>query len=375
MRKILLSTIVLSLSFLVSSCGETNSSAGSGGDDVAATVNGAKILIKDVDRVLAQNFSGQESQLSQIEQAAYRIQALDSLITQEALYQQAQKESILPSEDEVTRFIQNYKVEKGFTEEAFLEDLKKTNQTEPQFRESVKKQLSIEKLSEKAQTQLKVQDREIADIYNSNPKGYWLQPGLALSDIVIDPADNGAQFDAKGDAQAEQRVRDIKARLNNGADFATIARQLSEHQSAYQSGDIGFLAQSQFAELPQLMGLPAALGDELYKKQPGDVTEPIKDSAGRWHILKVTGKQAETRERTLDDPNVRKGIQDRILGQRKQVLAAAIQARARDEAEIENFLARRMLDNPNSFGVLRPVPAANTGAPSASPSPAAEGQK
>ena len=377
MRKILLPTIVLSLSFLGSSCGEGNSSAGAGGSDqVAANVNGVKILIKDVDRVIAQQLGGQEGQLSPVEQAAAQIQALDGLITQEALYQQAQKESIVPSEDEIKRFIQSTKVEKGLTEEAFVKELQRTNQTEEQFRDSVKKQLSINKLYEKAQTQLKVQDREIADIYNANPKRFSIQPGVALSDIVIDPADNGAKFDAKGEAQAEQRTRDIKTRLDKGADFATIARQFSEHQSAYQSGDIGFLPRSEFASaLPQQMGLPGSVGDKLYGMEPGDVTEPIKDSAGRWHILKVTNKQTETRDRNLDDPNVRKEIQDGILGQRKQVLDTAIQARARDEAKIENFLARRMLDNPNSFGVLRPVSAANTGAASASPSPTAEAQK
>ena len=376
MRKILLPIIILSFSFLASSCGEGNTSAGSGGsDEVAAAVNGTKILVRDVDRVLAQQFRGQEAQLSQVQQAAYRIQALDSLITQEALYQRAQKDNIVLSEDDIKKFIQGYKVENGLTEEAFEEELKKTSQTQDQFRESVKKQLSIQKLYENAQSQLKVQDREIADIYKANPKQYSIQPGVALSDIVIDPADNGAKFDAKGDAQAEQRTRDIKTRLNNGADFATIARQLSEHQSAYQSGDLGFLARSQFADLPQLMGLPSALGDKLYSMEPGDVTEPIKDSAGRWHIFKVTGKQTETRDRAQDDPSVRKEIQDTILAQRKQVVDAAIQARARDEAKIENFLAQRLLENPNSFGVLRPVPAATASGASGSPSPTAEPKK
>ncbi len=376
MRKILLPLIILSFSFLVSSCGETNTSAGSSGsEDVAATVNGTKILVKDVDRVITQQFRGQEGQLSPLQQAAYRIQALDNLISQEALYQQAQKDNIVPSEDDIQKFVQGYKVENGLTEEKYEEELKKTNQTKEQFLEFVKKQLSIQKLYEKAQTQLKVQDREIADIYKANPKAYSIQPGVGLSDIVIDPADNGAKFDAKGDAQAEQRVSDVKKRLNNGADFATIARQLSEHQSAYQAGDLGFLARAQFADLPQIMGLPAALGDKLYGMEPGDVTEPIKDSAGRWHIFKVTGKQTETRDRSLDDPEVRKGIQDRILSERKQVVDAAIQARARDEAKIENFLAQRMLENPNSFGVLRPVPSANAGDASASPSPSAEAKK
>ncbi len=374
MRKILLPLMFVSFSFLASSCGETNSSAGAGGsDEVAATVNGAKILVKDIDLAINQELRDRLGQLSPVEQAAYRIQALDSLINQEALYQQAQKENIVPSEDDIKKFIQGYKVERGLTEEKFVEDLKKTNQTEEQFRENVKKSLSIKKLYENSEAQLKVQDREIADVYNVNPKQFSIQPGLQLSDIVIDPKDNGAKFDAKGDAQAEQRVRDIKARLNNGADFATIARQYSEHESAYQSGDIGFLARSQFADaLPQVMGLQPAVGDKLYSMEPGDVSEPFKDAANRWHILKVTGKQTETRDRSLDDPSVRKEIQDGILAQRKQVLNAAIQARARDEAKIENFLARRMLDNPNSFGVLRPVPTSNAGAATASPSPAAE---
>ncbi len=53
-------------------------------------------------------------------------------------------------------------------------------------------------------------------------------------------------------------------------------------------------------------------------------------------------------------------------------MAAALQAKARDDAEIENYLAGKMLENPNSFGVLRPVPAATSGeSQQASPTPAA----
>jgi len=367
-RKILLPTLTLSLSLVVSSCGGNNGAGSSGGDEVAATVNGTKILVKDVDRVITQQFRGQENQLSPLAQGAYRLQALDSLITQEALYQRAQKENIVPKDEDIAKYIQQYKQDNGFTEEAFANELKQTNQTDEQFREFVKKQLAIQKLYESSASQLKVQDREVADIYKNNPKQFSIQPGVALSDIIIDPADNGAKFDVKGEAAAEQRVREIKTRLNNGSDFATIARQVSEHQSAMQSGDLGFLGRSQFADLPQMMGLPAALGEQFMSMEPGDVTEPVKDQAGRWHIFKVTGKQTETRDRTQDDPSVRKEISDAILSQRKQVVDAAIQARARDEAKIENFLAQRMLENPNSFGVLRPVPAATA---AGSPAPAA----
>lgn len=372
MRKILLPALLMMIALVVAGCdsgGLTGSSEGS--DDVAAIVNGTKLMVKDVDRVITQQFRGQENQLSQLALAAYRIQALENLINQEVLFQRAQKENIIPTDDEIRQYIQRYKQENGYTEEAFANELKQTNQTEEQFREFVKKQLAIQKLIEKAEAQLKVQDREVADVYNANPKQFSIQPGVQLSDIIIDPADNGMKFDVQGDTAAEQRIREIQTRLRNGSDFATIARQLSEHQTALQSGDLGFLAQSQFASLPQMMGLPSSLGERFMAMKEGDITEPVKDSAGRWHIFKLTGKQTETRDRTIDDPTVRREISDAILSQRKQIVGAALQARARDEARIENLLAQRMIENPNSFGVLRPVPAAAApAAPSPSASPA-----
>lgn len=371
MQKILLPFFIVVVSLFSVSCGSDKGASGTGGgDEVAATVNGVKITIKDVDRVISQQFRGQESQLSQLATAAYRLQALDTLITQEALYQQAQKQNIVPVDDDIKKFIQNYKVENGHTEESFANELKQFNQNEEQFRENVKKQLAIQKLYEKAAENLKVQEREVADIYKANPKQFSITPGVSISDIIVDPADNGAKFDVKGEGPAEQRIREIKTRLNNGSDFATIARQLSEHQSAYQSGDLGFLQRAQFSALPEMMGVPAAVGEKLYTMEVGDVSEPVKDSAGRWHIFKVTGKQTDTRDRTLEDPTVRKEISDAILAQRKQVVDAALQARARDEAKIENLLARRMLDNPNSFGILRPV-TAPAGNPPPSPTPEA----
>ncbi|MBK9708303.1 MAG: SurA N-terminal domain-containing protein [Acidobacteria bacterium] len=129
--------------------------------------------------------------------AAYRLQALDNLVTQEVLYQRARKENIIPGDDEIKQYIQRYKQENGYTEEAFANDLKQTNQTEDQFKENVKKQLAIQKLYEKTESQLKVQDREVADLYNANPKQFTIQPGVQISDIIIDPADNGMKFDVQ----------------------------------------------------------------------------------------------------------------------------------------------------------------------------------
>ena len=348
------------------SCKSTGTSAvSSGSDEIAAVVNGVKLTVADVDRVTAQQLKGQQNQLSQLELASARLQAVDGLVTQEVLFQRAQKDNLVPTDDEITAEIQKVKQEGGLTEEGFQKMLKEGNQTEAQYRDAAKKELSIRKLRDKLTAQLKVQDREVEDFFRANPKEFVARPGVALSDIIADPADNGAKFDVKTEIEAEQKSKEIYNRLKSGADFATIARQQSEHESAYRSGDLGFFSQEQFSVLTQ-QGLPAGLGPRLMSMQEGDYTEPVRDQAGRWHIFKVTQKRTESRDLTLNDPEVRKQISDLILNQRGQLLNAALLTRARDEAKIENFLAKRMVENPNSFGILRPVPQA-TATPQASP--------
>jgi hypothetical protein len=96
-RKILLLTLLIALPIAVSSCRSgSGASNASGGDDVAALVNGTKILVKDVDRAITQQFRGQENQLTPLQRAAAQLQAIESLINQEVLFQRAQKSNIAP---------------------------------------------------------------------------------------------------------------------------------------------------------------------------------------------------------------------------------------------------------------------------------------
>ena len=361
--------VLLVLTAISAACGNRGTSGSSGSDEVAAVVNGTNITVADVDRVTAQQLRGQQNQVSQLELASARLQALDGLVTQEVLYQRVQKENLVPKEEEITAHIQKTKQEGGLTEEAFQKQLKESNQTEAQFRDVVRKEMGIQKLRDKLTSQLKVQDREVEEFFSQNPKDFVAKPGVAISDIIADPADNGARYDVKTELEAEQKSKEIYNRLKSGQDFATIARQQSEHESAYRSGDLGFIAQDQFAVLTQ-QGLPSGLGERLMAMQEGAYTEPVRDQAGRWHIFKLTQKRTESRDLTLNDPEVRKQISDHILNQRGQLVNAALLTRARDEAKIENYLAKRLLENPNSFGVLRPVPQAAATQSAVTPAPA-----
>lgn len=373
MRKLLTPTLIIlaaAFSLLLTACQSNTSSATStGGGETAATVNGTKITVDDVNRVLAEQYRGQEKDLAPIELAAARLQALDGLITNEVLYQRAQKENLIPSDDEVNRYIQKNKEESGMTEQEFEKRLKETNQTEQQFRDNIRKQMAIEKLQEKITQGIKVQDREVEDFFNSNRQLFVAKPGVSISDIIVDPADNGAKFDAKGDVAAQQKANELYTRLKNGTDFATLARAQSEDASALRSGDLGFVPQDQFAAFAQ-QGL-AGLGEKLMAMKEGDITPPMKDGAGRWHIFKLTQKRTEARDLTLNDPEVKTQITNAIREQRRQLVNQAYVAQARDEAKVENYLAKALIESPNNLGVLRPVKPTGTVAAQASPSPSA----
>jgi parvulin-like peptidyl-prolyl isomerase len=358
---------LIGLALVASACqGGGAGSASSSGKEVASTVNGTNITVEEVDRITSQRAGAQKNQLSPLELASARLQVLDEMIQQEVLYQRAQKEGINPTDQEINEFIQKGKQEGGLTEEEFDKQLKETGQTQEQFRNDVRRQMAIQKLQDKLGSQLKVQDREISDFFNSNREQFVAEPGVAVSVIIADPANNGMKNDVIGDVAAQQKINDIRTRLNSGTDFATVARVNSEAESAMRAGDIGFIPQTQFSVFAQ-NGLPSNMGEQFMAMKEGDLLGPIKDARGRWHIFKLTQKRTDRRQLTLDDADVRKQVSDYILNQRRSLMNAALLTRARDEAKIENVLAQRTLDSPNSFGVLRPVSSAPAASPASSP--------
>ena len=225
--------------------------------------------------------------------------------------------------------------------------------------------MAIKKLDESIANQIKVSDPEVEQSFKSAPR--VAPAGIALSDIVVDPQQNfqgSDPNDAKGDAEAKAKIDEVYAQLKRGADFATIARSRSEDQSALRAGDLGFIAMEQMQQFGPFAPKVIALKE-------GEYTEPLKETNGRWHIFKMTGKRTETRQLSLDDPEVRKQIADEIRSQRASLLSSALVAQARNEAKVENYLIGDLIKNPNSLGVLRPVTPQASASPAASGSPAA----
>lgn len=369
--KVLSVTCLVAAGLILSGCDSGGSEAKD--NQVAATVNGRNIMLKEVERAVSQQAGGNASSLNQLQMAQARLQVLSNLVQREVLFQRAEREKLLPTEAQIDGAIATQKQNSGMTAEDFDKSLKAQNMSMESLREEARKDLAIAALQDKYNGKIDISDREVEEYYANNRTQFVKARGVALSMIMVDPADNsadGIKDDAKGDTDAKAKIDNIYAQLQGKADFATVARAKSEDINSLRGGgDIGFATEQDLKN----NNFPADLVSNLFgTMQVGDYTQPTRFASGKWYIFKLAEKQLASENLTLESAGVRQQITQGLTNQHKQVLNAALLETAMNDAKIVNHLATEMLNNPGNLG-LRPAAAnATTGsqptqAPAASP--------
>ena len=118
-KLILFSAAIFTFAAGFAGCGGPSGGPDSGSDpnETAATVNGKPIKMEEVERAIKQQAQGQETHLSPLELAAARLQVLQSLIEQEVMFQKAEKEGAMPTDEEVTGEYNKRKTASGLSQE------------------------------------------------------------------------------------------------------------------------------------------------------------------------------------------------------------------------------------------------------------------
>lgn len=358
--------MIAGLAFAACNPNPTTTTTGDGTVDpneTAATVNGKAIKLEDVERALKQQAAGQEATLSPLELAAARLEVLQGLIQQEVLFQKAEAEQVVPSEEDITAAVNKFKTDSGQSAEKFQQEMQKAGVTEESLRDTIKKRLAAEKLVDKITSKIEpVTDNDIQSFYNSNPDAFKNKRGAQLATIVIDPTDSGNDDKTKNDIEVQQRLKEISERLNR-TDFATLAREYSEDpQTRYQGGDWRYFTED---EMKQAFGQDFA-DFVMNEMQNGDIVPRPIPFEGKILIVKLQEKKEKDEDQTLETPGVREKITKFLIDSRKQLLSQSYAAVAMNEAKIENFLAQKVVNNPNELSGARPAniktPETNTNA-------------
>ena len=252
---------------------------------VLATVGDEKITKDDLDKVMNQyddklkkqygnDYATNDKVKDQI--LAQKKKLLDNLVTGKILVKKATDLNLKPSDDVINKQIDDqinqYKAQ--YPEEGQWESVLEQNSlTEDQLKESLKTQIITNAVQDDMVKDLAVTDDEIQTYYDANKDSkYSVGAGATVAHILV--AD-------------EETAKSLKAKLDAGADFATLAKENStDPGSKDKGGSLGFVPYNSTQLVPEFVA-----GFKDLKE--GEVSQPVKSQFG-YHIIKATGlKQAE----------------------------------------------------------------------------------
>jgi peptidyl-prolyl cis-trans isomerase SurA len=319
------------------------------GGDVMALVDGHKIFRSDVDKYYDNNVASAQQAPTGEQATALRLNILHQMIEDEILMRRAEKLGLLATDDEVDRKFNEFKA--PFTQEEFDKRLQDQKITLADFKRDIRRSITVDKvLNKEVVSKINVTDQDISDYYNAHKAEFNLiEPQYHLAQIMVTPAPNPQAHNqndkAQNEGDARKKIQMIANRLDSGDDFATLAMKYSEDpQTSGNGGDLGTVPES------GLKGTDPATRDAVMKLKPGQyspiisVTNPATRQDVGFRIVKLVAKEPAG-QRELSDPRVQQAIRSQLRDRREQLLKAAYYEVLRDNAKVENYYAKKVLDS------------------------------
>lgn len=310
--------------------------------NVVARVNGEEITEAQLEKLFESRISGATQSPTPEEAQALKFQLLSQMINDEILLQMAASSGLSATDAEVeTKFTD---LKSQYTAEQFEEQLKQQKMTPDDIRAEMRKQLTLEKLITKEITsRINVSDAEIKDLYEKNRESFNLPETYHLQHIMVTPfqegqINNAKRDDAKSPAEAQAKITRLLRDIQGGQDFGVVARDWSEDSdSAPNGGDLGFRA------LTDLQGIDPQLPQAVQRLKVGE-SSPIIETRYGYHILKLIERDSGG-QKDLSNAQVQAQIRQVIFNHKDQMLRAAFSEVARNKAQVNNYLAERLLDS------------------------------
>ncbi|QED46619.1 peptidylprolyl isomerase [Cytobacillus dafuensis] len=222
-----------------------------------ASVNGEEITKDDLyDQLVAQ--SGPEM--------------LDKLITDEIIEQEAKKEKVKISQDEIDKEMKTLAEQYG-GEKAFDEILKTNGVDKTEFEKSMETYLTTKKLLE---PRIKITDDEMKTYFEENKASFAQEEQVQASHILVED---------------EKTAKEVIKKINAGEDFAKLAKEYSTDASNSESGgELGYFGRGDMVE---------EFSNAAFSLPVGKISDPVKTEYG-YHVIKVTDKK-EAKEANYED--------------------------------------------------------------------------
>ncbi|HEX5705705.1 MAG TPA: peptidylprolyl isomerase [Pyrinomonadaceae bacterium] len=237
-------------------------------------------------------------------------------------------------------------------EEKYAEYLASHGLTRDEWREVIRTEIYGELLREELRKDVKVSDEDVRKFYDERKAdpAFQLPERVTASHVLINARPNlvsqeiqrarnlaGADLErAVGEEMNARRARaeEVRRRAAGGADFAALARELSEDPATRErGGDLGTFARDSH---------PRAFDDAAFRLRPGEVSGVVQTDYG-FHVIKATGREA-ARSQTFDEAATE--IRRRLATERESANLRQWLKEARRTSDVR-------IEEPYRFGALK----------------------
>ncbi|MDQ4105549.1 MAG: peptidylprolyl isomerase [Actinomycetota bacterium] len=157
-------------------------------------------------------------------------------------------------------------------EEAFNQALEQAGFTEEELRNDIREQLPLQKVQERVAGDAQPTQAEIEAYYEENKElQFTTSEQRCVSHILFNK-------------DQEQKAEEVKQQLEDGGDFAELAREFSQDPgSKEEGGDLGCQGRGSFVP---------AFEDAAFGAEEGEIVGPVETRFG-YHVIQVNEIQAE----------------------------------------------------------------------------------
>lgn len=288
---------------------------------LAARVNGQPISAERLERSFEEYLRERQINIGALRTPqrvkTLKREALDLLIDQELLWQEAQRQAALATPQEVEAA--TAAVRAGFASaDAFAARLRTEGYTEPSYAEHMRRLLSARKVLEQASAGAAVGEAQVHEFYQRHEAEFLRPEQRRLRHLYLPFT---AAMDEASRAQARATIAALRERARGG-DFAALAREHSRGASAAQGGDIGFVQREELA---------APLAEAAFALAEGEVSKVVELPDGL-HLLKVEQRIAAQR---VPEAESHERIRAHLIAEQGRQVREALVKRLRGEARIE----------------------------------------
>jgi peptidyl-prolyl cis-trans isomerase SurA len=253
-------------------------------EKIAALVGDDIILQSEVEEraapLLAEIASIANPAEREVRASAIRREVLERLVQDQLLAQQATELKLTVSGDEIDRAIAQIKRDYGLNDAQLREELSKQGLTMSAYRINTKKEiLKYRVLNIAVGSKINVGDSEVQSYYDRHMKSANVQVRASHIFIAIpEDADNATVL------EREKLAKSLLVRVQQGEDFAKLAREYSEDSGTRnEGGDLGFIGRDI---------LPKPLEELLFSMRVGEVRGPVRADRG-FHVIKLVAKRTK----------------------------------------------------------------------------------